>query len=230
MTCEKCEEVLIEAAASCAAVNREVAGHVEGCAWCRATLERERELFAAIDDGLRARVNEMPRPGFLAAVHARIAEQEETKRPWRPIWTWAGAAVAAALVLIVIAHPWTGLRRQRVEANLHRSVGPEQEQPNVAQNRPKTGESPDIRVRGRGHFAKPPVIQRASDREPEVLVPPDEAIAFAQFVARVEGRDERAEAIVTPMRDQIGGPKELLELPLVDIADLQSEPLVWDQN
>jgi hypothetical protein len=64
-------------------------------------------------------------------------------------------------------------------------------------------------------------------REPEVLVPPDEAKAFAQFVARVAGRDERAEAVVRPMmRDKVGNEdKQWLEMRPVDVADLQLETL-----
>jgi hypothetical protein len=83
-----------------------------------------------------------------------------------------------------------------------------------------------VRRQRRLSVPKQPVVERVADREPEVLVPPDEAKAFAQFVARVAGRDVRAEAAVRPMPDQATKPRELLELPLVDIADLQHESLV----
>jgi hypothetical protein len=45
-------------------------------------------------------------------------------------------------------------------------------------------------------------------------------------VARVAGRDEIAKAVVSPAVD---GNDELPEIPPVEIAHLQLQPLVWEK-
>jgi hypothetical protein len=89
-----------------------------------------------------------------------------------------------------------------------------------------------VRGSARQSAAIQPVVKRFGRREPEVLVPPDEAKAFAQFVARVAGRDERAEAVVRPMMpDKLGNEdKKWLEMRPVYIADLQLEMLVSERG
>ena len=220
MICEKYHKILIDAAAAGEVVDREVAGHVDGCRRCRRTLDRERELFAAIDDRLRARVNKQPSASFLARMDSRIAEHTPRKARWSPKW----AAAAAALVLIAMAHPWAGWRKHTVEGNLRGSAGPALERPRIAKSVAGAREGLRRRVR----LASQSMVEPAGNREPEVLVPADEAEAFAQFVARVAGRDQRAEAVVWPMRDQAIENKEFLEMQLVDLADLQVEPAVWE--
>ena len=70
------------------------------------------------------------------------------------------------------------------------------------------------------------VFERAAKHDPEVLVPPDEAKAFALFVARVARRDEVVEAFVSPATK---GNDELPEIAPVEIAHLQLQPLVWEK-
>ena len=79
----------------------------------------------------------------------------------------------------------------------------------------------DLGVRSR-HHSKSPAVQSAVPQEPEVLVPPDEQKAFAQFVACVARRDAIAQAVVTPASNKTGNmTTELPRVSSVDIADLQ---------
>jgi hypothetical protein len=225
MTCEKYEEALIEVAATGETPEGGFAKHLERCGHCQATLQREQGLFEAIDLSLRDRVNEMPRAGFLAGVRVQISKEPPPKSGWTPVWAWAGVAVA--LVLIAMAHPWNGLLKQEFGGNRTVPVIRAQRWPEIAQSEPRGSEGSDARGSARQSAAIRPVGKRFGRREPEVLVPPDEAKAFAQFVARVAGRDERAEAVVRPMmRDKVGNEdKKWLEMRPLDIADLQLETL-----
>jgi hypothetical protein len=74
-------------------------------------------------------------------------------------------------------------------------------------------------VRSRHHSKRP---AGAVPQEPEVLVPPDEQKAFAQFVACVAKRDAVAQAFVTPVATKtVDRNTELPQVSSVDIADLQ---------
>jgi hypothetical protein len=79
----------------------------------------------------------------------------------------------------------------------------------------------DFAARSR-HHSKHPAVQSAAPGEPEVLVPPDERKAFAQFVACVARRDAMAQAVVTPVANKtVNRNMELPQVSFVDIADLQ---------
>lgn len=225
MTCEKYAEALIEVAAGGEKFDTGFADHLEQCTTCRMLFEREAKLFAAIDAGLRARVNEHPRAGFLAGIPLLIQQKARRTSGWTPLWTVAAAVV---LLLIVTMHLWTGLRKRTVAGSPRDTAAPAQLRRQVAQARPQANPHFEGSRRAQIHSPKPPAIQPAAEREPEVLVPPDEADAFAAFVARVAGRDERAAAVVRPMADQAEDEKQqLLEIQPVDVADLQFEPLAW---
>jgi hypothetical protein len=236
--CEKYKDALIDAAAA-EPLDRRLADHLEDCTPCRATLSREQDLFTAIDDALRARISETPRAGFLASVHTQIAheaqKQDAQKQSgWIPMWAWAGAA-ALALVVVVIAHPWGRLQQPPITAEKVKApVLRAHQSPEITQSARVPAEHSPTRQHARLDSAQPLHAQTSAAKqpatlEPEVLVPPDEAKAFAQFVARVAGRDERAQAVVRPASDKTtaesAGTSEFLTL---DMADLQREPLQWE--
>jgi hypothetical protein len=228
MTCEKYEEALIEMAATGEMLEDEFAEHIERCGRCQAALLRERELFEAIDQGLREELNDTPGAGFLAGVRVQISKEPQRNSGWNGVWAWAGLAVA--LALIAMAHPWRGLRKGAAEGIRTATVIRVERQRQSANSERRASEGPHARDVARQSATIRRVVQRVDRREPEVLVPPDEVKAFAQFVARVRGRDERAEAVVHPMMLYKAGDdgQELLEMHPVDIADLQIESLVWD--
>jgi hypothetical protein len=238
MTCEKYRNVLIDAAAG-EPLDRGLADHLEGCTPCRATLTREQDLFAAIDDALRARMSERPQAGFLASVHAQIAHEAQRQDAqkqsgWNPMWALAGAA-ALALFLVVIAHPRGRLRQQPVTAESVKAPALRaHESPALTQSLRGSAEHSRTPRHARLDSVQPlhpetPVAKQPATVEPEVLVPPDEAKAFALFVARVAGRDERAQAVVKPASDKAtAGSAGMSEFLTLDMADLQREPLQWE--
>ena len=215
MTCNKYENALLLAAASNGEPDAKLTRHLEHCLKCRIALRSERELFSRIDRALRARVNEDPPPGFLAQLRLQLSK-ELTPRPGsNRVWHVAGAALA--LVLIAIFYPLVNAPSS-VQGNLQRPAVRVSRSAGVTQSA-HTGEDLKVRLR---HHSKRPAAQSAVPQEPEVLVPPDEQKALAQFVACVARRDAMAEAVVTPAANKtVNTNTELPQVSLVDIADLQ---------
>jgi hypothetical protein len=231
MKCEDYREALIEQAASGGKFESRLATHFEKCAQCRAKLQHEEQLFAAIDRALYTKVNEMPRAGFLTGVQARIGEQAPSKSQWTPLSALAGAALA--LTFVAMLHPWMASPSRPVEARKLKTES--MKVSNVAphglaseESGPKTHNS-DARVRRpQSRALRPEGVQIASS-EPEVLVPPDEGKAFHQFVARLQGQEQVAQAVASPVMSSVPDEKnELPEITPVEIARLQLEPLAWD--
>lgn len=216
MTCDKYKNPLLLAAACNGKLDAEIARHVKRCLTCRMTLRSERELFLQIDSALRAQVNEDPRPGFLAQLRLRVSE-ESTARPGLDcVWHMAGAAWA--LVLLAMFYPLISARQSSFHENLRTPTIEVPRSSGITQS----GRAHEaLGVQFRHHF-KRPAIHGAVSRQPEVLVPPDEQHAFAQFVACVARHDAIAQAVVTPAADNsVNRNTELPHVHSVDIADLQ---------
>jgi hypothetical protein len=220
MICDKYENALL-AAVSNGELDAKLARHLEHCSKCRMTLRSERELLSRIDSTLRAQVNEDPRPGFMAQLRLKLSK-ELTARPGSDrMGHVAGAALALVLIAMFyplvnpLVSPLVNARRSSVQGNLQTPTTEAQQSAGVTQS---ARVSEDLGVRSR-HHSKRPAVQSAVPLEPEVLVPPDEQKAFAEFVACVARRDTIAQAVATPAAN-----KTFTELPRVssvDIADLQ---------
>ena len=232
MSCEKYRDALIDAVAASGGYEGGLAEHLARCPECRARQQREHALFAAIDDALRKRVNERPREVFLPQIRARITHEAESNAGWSP--NWAGAALA--LLLLAITHPWTVLRQHPVSGSFNvvpvhvpqRSVGKNVE---AKPSSRRSTEVSGMRQHFRRHSAEHSGVRQSVPPELDVLVPSDEARAFAQFVSRVQGGDEVAEAVVRPAKDKpTARNTELTEIRSVDIADLQVKPLRWEES
>ncbi|HXW90069.1 MAG TPA: hypothetical protein VEK33_05945 [Terriglobales bacterium] len=216
MTCDKYENALLLAAASNAELDAKLARHLECCSTCRMTLRSERELFSRVDRTLRARVNEVPRPGFLAQLRRQFSNELTARAGSDRVWQMAG--VASALLLIAMFYPLVNARQSSVQGNLQT---PTIKVPQGADKTQSARASEDFGVPSRRHF-KPRAVHSAALQEPEVLVPPDERKAFAQFVACVARGDAIARAAVTPAVNKTVS--RIMELPLVssvDMVDLQ---------
>jgi hypothetical protein len=214
MTCDKYENALLLTAASNSEPDAKLARHLERCSTCRMTLRSERELFSRIDSALRAQVNGDLRPGFLAQLRIELSKKPTARPGSDRLWHVAGAALA--LTLIAIFYPLVDARQSSVQGNLQTPTINVPESSGMTQFRRTSG---DMGVRSRQHSNRP---AGAAPQEPEVLVPPDEQKAFAQFVACVARRDALAQAVVTPAANKtVNRNTELPQVSSVDIADLQ---------
>jgi hypothetical protein len=216
MTCHNYEKALLQAAASNDKLDVKLARHFEHCSTCRMTLRSQRELFSRIDDALRAQVNEDPSPAFLAQLRLQLSKEMTARPGSNRVWHVAGAALA--LILIAALYPLVNARQPRSQGTLETPTIRLAQSAGVTQF---AYTSEDFAVRSR-HHTKHPTIRSAVRQEPEILVPPDEQQAFAQFVACVARRDAMAQAVVTPAANKtVNRNTQLPQVSFVAIADLQ---------
>lgn len=230
MKCEKYKEALIEAAAAGENLAGGLDDHVRSCPRCSERLRRERMLFTAIDEVLGPRVNAKPHPGFLASVRAEIAQADFLPRwRWNPRWNpiWALAGVVVALLVMLVTHQ--RVRRQTQPVGSQSSAVPTiraRQKTEFEQPGPSSTDNSNARNGLRQPRTTKVVGRRTVSREPQVLVPPDERIAFEQFVARLKRRDEVVQTSVSPAGEADNEPSPT---PPINIARLQLEPLVWEE-
>jgi len=216
MTCDKYENALLLAAASNDKLDAKLTRHLEHCSTCRMTLRSERELFSRIDNTLRAQVNEDPPPGFLAQLRLQLSKEVTARPGSNRVWHVAGAALA--LILIAALYPLVNARQPRSQGTLETPTIRLAQSAGVTQF---AYASEDLAVRSR-HHTKRPTMRSAVRQEPEILVPPDEQQAFAQFVACVARRDAMAQAVVIPAANKtVNRNMQLPQVSFVAIADLQ---------
>jgi hypothetical protein len=226
MTCDKYKNALRRVVASNGEPDAKLARHLERCSTCRRTLHSENELLSRIDAALREQVNGDPRPGFLAQLRLRLSK-EPTARPGADrVWHVAGAALALVLIAMFyplfnqLFNPLVNARRPSVQGSLQPPTIEVAQSAGVAQSA-RAREDSGVRFR---HHSRRPAIQSAVPQDPEVLVPPDEQKAFAQFVACVARHDAIAQAVVALGTNRaVNTNTELPRVSSVDIADLQMD-------
>ena len=218
MNCERYKKALLDGVAANQKPGAKLAHHLERCSQCRTTLQAERELFSRIDSTLRARVDEDPAADFLAQVRVRLSRETPAHAGSSPLWSVTGAALA--LVLIAMIYPLVNARQPKIQGN---SRTPSMNASRIAGVAKSVhAASAESGVRSRQHPSRRSQDRSTIPLEPEVLVPLDEQQAFAQFVARVSGRDALAEAAVSRAADEtVARNTDLPRVPSVDIADLQ---------
>jgi len=166
MPCEKYREALIEVAAS-GSMSYGLRVHLETCVLCRAALQEEQQLFAAIDSGVQRVANADVPPSLLPRVRASLDQEASEKRSFWPYAVLAGAAVCAALVFVSIRGWRTGQVSTPVTAEANHENPVKKPAEPFATQIAKTGPSPSQR-----HVAAGRVIVKPQDRlQVSVLVP-----------------------------------------------------------
>ncbi len=184
MSCERFREAITDHACG-APMDDTASPHLAGCAPCRQAFDEHRRLLTEVDAELRHALALTTSPDFVARVSTRVHEAPHP--PQWATWWWIGAAAAVALVAGGISLDWP-IERQRQAAP----------SPAVASSVPPApARSPDFveratpapltssAARGSGRAAATRKIAAAPrpnrEREPEVLVPPTQALAIARL-------------------------------------------------
>ena len=181
MDCKRYKGWLSDAAAGALdpAREAELRAHVETCSDCRATFERERTVFEAIDRGIQAHLAAAPSPEFATGLQMRLTE--EAARPpkyglragslletWlaQRLWPRFGLATsvpaaAAALLAFAVLTVWLARRPAS-----HRAKSPQA----VAHNDTASAEQPPaVASQVSGHEARmrvTPRTERAAEVQP----------------------------------------------------------------
>jgi anti-sigma factor RsiW len=218
MRCEENVQLLIEAAALGEAPERSVAEHIQRCQQCRARFQREERLFAAIDNALHTRLSEPPRSVFLARASARLSKESTTNSSMNPTW---GAAAVLVLALLALTRPW--ITSQQAIVAVTSAVPAARVQQNTSSATSVWDSSKEsVVARPRKSSNSRSELSSVATQEPEVLVPPDEQKAFAQFVARVAGQDAMAAAVVSQAPNKtVPRNTALPQVSSVDVAQLE---------
>jgi hypothetical protein len=229
MSCEHYQAVMVEAAAA-GEVAPPLRLHLEACAKCRTAFADVQSLFSAMDAGLSAGMNIFPRPEFLPRIRSAV-DLQNSGRAFRAADVWfrwsqvagAVAAVCLALLFAVRHHSLTHQGQPSVMNALAR--GPAGAQVHPQQVRPE--HEPAVRAlavpmqRPAKHML--PVRAARIEREPEILVPPEERLALAQFVAGLSQRREVALALARPSPfepQSETSPGRALEIPNLEVPPL----------
>jgi hypothetical protein len=221
MSCEKYQEALIDLAASDAEPVGVVCLHLEGCASCRSYLERERVLFATIDFGVHQNANAPLPASLLQRFGARLEQQTPPRQSQSARWMYAGAALATAAVLILFLLPNLRSRNTKQQSLRTVKISPQHgvEAQKANSTVPLKAATRPVRQPGKRSRTAAP------NPEPEVLVPPEERIAFERFLADLNGRQDLAAAIVKPIHAQREQRVISLDTPDIETAALTVEPI-----
>ena len=220
MFCEAYDQSLRDAAASNEALSPVLRRHLASCESCRAAFAEEQSLFTAVDLSLHTVANSEVPSTLIPRV--RVALNNEPARQSRGYsflaWGSASLLLTAAIVLAVLYLP-----------SNHRPtlVVPSRPSPAVAAKNSQDRALNPARPNGVSTVQhKKPVVLVANrgskPKSPEVLVPDEERIAFAQFMVRVSPSSANilASAALVPR-----APKDSVQISPVEIASLEPRPL-----
>jgi hypothetical protein len=229
MSCEHYQAVMVEAAAA-GEVPSPLRRHLEACAECRAAFLREQSLFSALDASLSRRMNVSPRPEFLPRIRSVIElESSAWSIPAPKVWFgWLPLAGAAAVCLALLFAAKHHSVTPAQPPSLSTRLGPEAAELQLHPQRlPPVTESAVRAVTGRVERpakGESPLHRDSIVGASEILVPSDERLALAQFVAGLARRREVALALArrAPFEP---GPETAPGGPL-EIAKLEVPPLI----
>ncbi len=230
MGCERYKSWLSDAALGALAPAREAEwrAHVEQCAACRAELERERMLLAALERGLEESLSAEPSPEFAARVRMRVVEEAARPRAWFSGWIPAGAAALAVLVIVAV---WLVHRQPSEQQRVERREVTESRPPSGSLGPAPLGQPPQAVIpKAPGEPLRSKPIGTASERIGhgpavlEVLVAEEEQAGILWLYNTVRSRRVDASAWpAEPLNDV--RPAELKIAPLeVAKLDIESKP------
>jgi hypothetical protein len=223
MSCERYQEVLIEAAGEGAALPVALHEHVEVCAECCATFAAEQTLFAAIDSNLRCTAGAEVPPSFLPRVRTSLADEPTPRRALIPHWAIA-AATAGVLLSLVAAQNF----RQRARHSADEVAASNRTAASIntsSSSHTSLAPAPSIKSHAPGPSRTQllAVSSRANSQEPEVLVPPGEEALLLRFCQTLRRTPDHGAALVADAHD--AEPKSLAIAPLefteLDITTLE---------
>jgi len=241
MTCDHHQHALLELAAHGAEPDPELSAHLQACSSCHSAFENERSLFASIDSCLRSSANAEIPPSFIPAVRAQLQRESQRESPTArgssratDRLVWASAFAAAAFILFFFARLDHRLKPQSRDDHFatqttESPVAP----PTIAAAKPPRGDSPRIApATGKRFTSKAAIVlnknsQQIKNPEPKIIVPPDQEILLARYADQFRRHHRSSSTLLTEIAPDQTGP---LQVPLIQIAELDVKPLASDQQ
>src|ERR1700736_683854 len=231
MPCKHFQSALTDAAAS-GAPTPELRQHLKSCSDCHAAFLAEQNLFASIDSTLHAQANADIPPALVSRLHARLAQEKPIveRSNWIPSWTFA--AVSAAVIFLDFAFPvmkskyhppFSNSPVARLASDPPSCKIISDAHARTSANRIVSANASPFSKRAprSGSIAGPSAACAAlpPSELPEVIVPPAEREAFAQFVAAAQRSNSPDAATVSP------AVKNEISIELLQIASVHVEAL-----
>ena len=235
MACAEYQEKLIEAALDAESEMAREAGfvrHVDGCSACRAELERQRALYAQIEDGIEALVN-MSVPNAIAArVRQEIAAQPSRSFLWGNFGWLSAVAVAAMAVLLALMYRPTVVPPQpaasQTSRNSAQAMPPapamQASQPaagaNVSARQPRTPKIAAVHAAALQQPQPSEIAANAPIGAPhvQVIVPAGQREAVLRLASALQAGNVDVASILVP-------PPQSLQASDLQIAPLEIKPL-----
>lgn len=226
MSCENYREALTEAAATNAALSGELHSHLDGCASCRAAFAEERQLFAAVDTGLRADANAEVPASLLPRVRAKLNERSVPRRSWIPAFAAIAAAAALVIGIVFVRGVGRGTAEQdpQVSEAAHGVVQPETKTVPAAVPHVETSAPPS---KGKPH--RPLRIGPVAPvEEVAVLIPAGQKQAIDALLASVQQGKVEANVLLAEkpkgtLEELQVSPLEILPIDMKPLADVSAE-------
>ncbi len=223
MPCEHYKDALIEPAATGAGPQGELRAHLAACASCRAAFEQEQSLFSAIDSGLHTVANAEVPPSLLPRVRAAV-DEIAVAHPlrWLQSLVFATSSVVLAFLIFLTVRPHRATNENIAKQNpaIPTPVGPATNK-NSGKNSPADIQIASVRSTRSKTGRNSTILYSAASGNPEVLVPPDERVAFARLVATLNERSDVAAALLAKVEKK----DSLVTVDPLQITDIEIKPL-----
>jgi hypothetical protein len=236
MICHHYKQALLELAARGAEPDPRLLAHLQACPSCRSAFEYERSLFASIDSCLRSSANSEIPSSFIPTLRAQLQREspsaQGSARITNPL-LWLPAIAAAAIILFIFA---SQDRRVKPQPTAEQFATGRTESPvataTTAASPSQTTTAPISAAVGK-RLAGKAIIRpgnnsvRASTSDPEILVPPDQEILLARYADQFRRHHRSSATLLTEVAPDQTAP---LQVPLIQIAELDVKPLAPDQK
>ena len=224
MFCKSYRKALIDAAASGEALRSELEAHVAACKACSSAFAAEQAVFASIDGSLHAAAKGEVPASLVPRVRS-LAASAELREPWhrRPVPVLVPVLALAAILSTVILH------RQRIPVAEQEGISSKENSVAAVSVRPfepglvsPAVSTPVVRRTRRAQHRESP-----SPTQPDVLVPDEERVALAKFVADLRGRQHVAQALLSPAPE---ASNKLLDIKPLEVAKLEIKRLSENES
>jgi hypothetical protein len=209
MPCQHFQDAIVEVAASGAEPQGELRLHLNACDDCRDAFVAERSLFRTIDAGLHTVANTEVPASFVLHASRRVAEEGLSSRVWRLSWAVAAAFAVCAVLLVAQLPRFFGPRGSKDSPISIPELSPPTAEASKQLSPMLEGELLSERTvhrKRRASVKLPPNVET-----PEVLVPPQEELALAQYVALLRKRT---------IMEQTLSVKEVITVEPIEIAEI----------
>lgn len=227
MSCDYVQRTISDSLAAGVELPREVRAHADSCPACRAALEREQALFAALKTALHARANAGVPADFLPRVRVRIADAPVPLRLFFPAWVAAFslAAVALALAIGFVLRPHRSgtSNGAGITPPVVRTVPPAVSVPGTTL--PPGRITPSARSTPRIRRGVNSVKPQAPALAAEVLVSREDRLALALLVRKLEqAGSPQSRALAAPLvpEAELALPADL-KIPHLEVKPLESD-------